>query len=77
MGWENSQFVNEQPNPEGSPWWRSRRRVAHVLDGSGVVMDVAAVLAAGLNGGSPAIVMTTGLLAVGLHFAAKQARKKR
>lgn len=77
VGWESRQFVDETADNEGSPWWRSRRRVAQVLDGTGAVMDVATIVVPVLNGGSPAILVTTGLLAFGLHSAARHVRRKR
>nr|BFE50149.1 hypothetical protein GCM10017745_35760 [Saccharothrix mutabilis subsp. capreolus] len=68
--------MDEQKNVEGSSW-RCRARVARLLDGLGVAMDVTTIVVPVLADGSPAIaVTTTGLLALGLHSAAKRLRRR-
>jgi hypothetical protein len=65
----------DHEGPERKRW--SRRRVVQVLDTSGVVMEVAAVVASAPDDGSPTIFVTAGLLAIGLHVAANRVRRTR
>nr|BFE50141.1 hypothetical protein GCM10017745_35680 [Saccharothrix mutabilis subsp. capreolus] len=67
--------MTDQQDPEGSSW-RSGKQVARLLDGLGLGMDVTTIVVPLLTGGSPVIAATTGLLALGLHSAARWRRRR-
>ncbi|MEV8440770.1 hypothetical protein AB0425_25620 [Actinosynnema sp. NPDC051121] len=66
--------MDEQQDVEGSSW-RSDVCVARLLDGLGAGMDVTTIVVPVLTG-SPVIAAITGLLALGLHSAARWRRRR-
>lgn len=76
-GWQDDQPLDREDNTEGAPtpWW-SRERAAQACEHLAVGLETASLMGPVLTGGSPAIYMTTGLLGIGLHFAAGKLRKR-
>ena len=69
--------MDHEDDTEGSPppWW-SRDRAAQACEHLALGLETASLMGPVLTGGSPMIYMTTGLLGLGFHFAARTLRKR-